>query len=195
MYKVNTAIQGVSPILQHKFGDATLDTLGENAKRRTAKADYSLEWMATMYVSSNGLLFQPAAHIEAAMVRAATNFIIKGRKTFKDAFKGFVYVTPDEIPHLWNGQPVTAPDESLLIEPTENLSVSIMRVVVNRAAVARSRLQVEIGWQLAFTIEVHDDSIAPETLRVVLEEAGRAFGIGDNRPRYGRFEIVQFAPQ
>lgn len=195
MYKINAAVRGVAPILQHRFADATLDGLMKNAQRRTAKQDYSLEWMQTMYVTTDGYLYQPANHFESAMIKASANFKMSGRKTFKDAFKGYVYVMPDQIIHLWNGQPVLAPDENLLLESTEHLSINVMRVVVQRAAVARSRLQIEAGWELQFTIEVHDENIVPETVQTVLEEAGHAFGIGDYRPRFGRFDVIGFAVQ
>jgi hypothetical protein len=197
MYRVNCRVRGVAPLLQHAFGAASLSTLMDGAKKQTGVTDYSLEWMATMYVNRDGLLVQPAAHLEGALVKAAASFKIKGRagKTWKDPIKAYCYVSPDEIPHIWNGQYVLAPDASLIENPTENLSVSIMRVKVQQSAVARSRLQLAAGWELAFAIEVHDDQVQPNVAEEILREAGRAVGIGDYRPRYGRFEVVTFDVQ
>lgn len=67
-----------------------------------------------------------------------------------------------------------------------------MRVKVKQAAVARSRLMIGAGWELQFSIEVQDERLSPEVMKAVLEEAGRAVGIGDYRPRYGRFAVEQF---
>ena len=194
MYKINTSIIGTAPLLQHKFSDPTLQGLMKGASKRTGSPDYSLEWMETMYQAADGLLFQPATHIEGSLVKAATSFKIKGArgKTWKDAFRAYVYVTPDEIPHLYDGQPIEAPGKELMAEPNSHLSVSIMRVKVQRAAVARARLQIAIGWQLDFIIEVHDEQARPEVVEEVLIEAGRAVGIGDYRPRYGRFDVARF---
>lgn len=196
MYKVNVRIKGVAPLLQHKFPLKTLESLGKGATKRTGAPDYSMEWMESMY-AHNGNLVQPASHIEGALVKAGTSFKIqgRGRKTFKDVVRAYCYVTPELIPHLCNGEPVAAPDKGLLTEPTEHLSVDVRRVKVNRAAVARSRLMIAIGWELAFVIEVHDDQLTSNTLQTILEEAGRAVGIGDFRPRYGRFSVEEFTVQ
>lgn len=197
MYQINASILGTSALLQHAFGQTALDTLQESAKKQTGTPDYSLEWMQTMYVNRSGFLYQPASHIEGAMQKAAAGFKMKGKggKTWKDAVKAYAYVQPDEVLHLRDGQPVRAPGAELLNDPTEYLSVSVMRVKVQRAAVARSRLLIAPGWALAFSIEVHDEQLRPDVLEAVLQEAGRAVGIGDYRPRYGRFELVSFNVQ
>ncbi len=194
MYEVQVKIQGTAPLLQHKFGADIMEAMMQGSRKNTGSPDWSAEWMGTMYADKAGYLYQPATHIEGALVKAATSFKIKGQKskTWKDPIKAYVYVSPDNIPHLFNGEPVKAPNADLVLNPTENLSVSIMRAVVQRAAIARSRLMIAIGWELAFTIQVVDDQVRAEVLREILEEAGRAVGIGDYRPRYGRFQVVTF---
>lgn len=194
MYQVNVRIKGVAPLLQHRFSSEQLDTLMQGATKKTGANDYSLEWIETMYVTTAGLLCQPAAHIEGALVEAAKRFKVKGArgKTWKDAIRAYCYVQPDEIIHLRAGEPVKAPGAELLTAPTEYLRVDVRRVKVNRAAVARSRLLIAEGWELAFAVEVHDEQVRPDVLRAILEEAGRAVGLGDFRPRYGRSEVVAF---
>lgn len=195
MYQINAQIRGTAGLLQHAFGSTAMDTLQDAAKKQTGSPDYSFEWMQTMYQTRQGYLCQPASHIEGALQRAATGFKMKSQrgKTWKDAIKAYCYVLPDEIQHIRNGEFVIAPTADLLQHPTEFMSVSVMRVKVQRAAVARSRLLIAGGWELAFTIEVQDEQVQPEVLKTILEEAGRAVGIGDYRPRYGRFEVVGFA--
>jgi hypothetical protein len=189
-YKVQCSIQGTAGILQHAFGATQLRSL--QAMTKKGRDDYTYEWMDTMYIDSTGYLVQPATHIEGALIKAAVQFKWQGRKTYKDLMRAYVFCQPDEIRHIHNGEHVIGPDESLLEEPTENLSVSIMRVVVQRSAVARSRLLIAPGWQLDFTLDVIDNRIQPSKLQDILEEAGRAVGIGDFRPRYGRFVIRSF---
>jgi hypothetical protein len=199
MYTIDVTIRGIAPLLQHKFPLATLSTLMDGARRKTGSVNYSQEWLETMY-THDGYLIQPATHIEGALVRAAAGFRVKGskNKTYKDLMKAYVLVSPDEIPHQRNGVAVAAPGPELALQPTDQLSVNIQRVIIGRAAVARMRLQVQTGWELAFTITVNDDQIQPEVVETILAEAGRAVGIGDYRPRYGRFTIAAFtahAPQ
>lgn len=194
MYQINARIRGTAGLLQHAFGQASLETLQENAKKQTGTPDYSLEWMQTMYVTRSGLLYQPASHIEGALQKAAAGFKQKGKggKTWKDAVKAYLYADPSEILHLWNGQYVPAPSAELMQNPTENLSVNVARVKVQRAAVARSRLLIAPGWELAFVLQIVDDQLRPDVVQTILDEAGRAVGIGDYRPRFGRFETVSF---
>lgn len=193
MYKVNASIKGTSSLLQHAFGQGSLDDLQQSSKIVTGTPDYSLEWMHTMYIL-NGYLVQPANHIEGSMQRAAASFKMKGKggKSWKDAVKAYAYVAPDMIVHYRDGQPVSAPEKDLLTTPRDGLSISIMRVKVQRAAVARSRLMIDVGWELNFQIDVSDDQVPAGLLQEVLSEAGRAVGIGDYRPRYGRFEVTCF---
>lgn len=193
MYKINASIVGSASLLQHAFGAQGMEDLQQAAKRQSGTPDYSLEWLGTMY-TQDGYLVQPAVHIEGALLRASTNFKVKGRagKSWRDAFQAYCYVSPDMLIHLRDGQPVPAPGPELSLNGNPYLSVSIMRVKVQRAAVARSRLLIAAGWQLDFTIEVIDDQLRPNVVETVLKEAGRAYGIGDYRPRYGRFNVTHF---
>jgi hypothetical protein len=198
MYTIAVTITGTAPLLQHKFPLATLHGLMDGARRKTGAPNYAQEWLDTMYTSNgNGMLVQPATHIEAALVGAAAGFRIKGgrNKTYRDLMRAYVLVSPDEIPHLRDDMPVPAPGPELALHPTAHLSVNVQRVIVARAAVARARLQISAGWELAFTITVNDDQIQPAVVQTILAEAGRAVGIGDYRPRYGRFAVTRFTAQ
>src|SRR4051812_31839933 len=99
MYTLNVSIRGIAPLLQHRFAPAQLDTLMQGAARRTGATDYSQEWLESMYVTDDGNLFQPATHLEGALVKAASLFKIKGArgKTWKDAVRAYCYVQPEQI--------------------------------------------------------------------------------------------------
>lgn len=113
-YSVDVIIEGTSPLLQHAFTPNHLAELAQRARQQTGAADYTYEWMTTMYIArDNGAdyICQPASHIEGAMLKAATAFKIAGRrgKTWKDPVKAYVYVSPDNILHLRNGNYVPIP--------------------------------------------------------------------------------------
>src|SRR5574342_770492 len=101
VYQMSCSIRGIAPLLQHKFGTATLASLQTASKKKSGSPDYSLEWLDTCYISEDGYVYQPAMHIEGALVRAASRYKIKGSgtKTWKDPFRAYVYVSPDEIIH------------------------------------------------------------------------------------------------
>ena len=193
-YTIETTIQGTAPLLQHQFPLAALAGLQEGARRKSGSPDYTGEWIDRMY-ASDGRLYQPASHLEAAMARAAANFRIAGSRTrtYRDLFRAYVIVEPEEVPLLWEGTPIPAPGPELLQLPTPALRVDIRRAVVNRAAIARARLRIAAGWQLRFTIAVHDSQIRPDVVQTILQDAGIAAGIGDYRPRFGRFAVCAWS--
>ena len=196
MYTVNAKIEGISPLLHHRFA---LSANGKTKpKKTTGVVDYSDEWRGTCYVNEDGELYEPATHIEASMTKAAVTIKIpgKGNKTFKDLCRAAVFVDPFAIPHTDNNGeirqlPKNPPVTTTLISDAP-VYVDVRAAVVQRARVARARLAFNTGWRLSFNLEVADDQLPVETLQDILTEAGLKIGIGDNRPRNGRFRIVQF---
>ena len=195
MFTITALVEGVAPLLQNRFAPEQLGTMMQGSTKRTGSADRSMEWFDGVYVTQDGLLYQPNSHLEGALAKAATAFKIKGArgKSWREPIRAYCYVMPEQLLHLRDGKSVKAPGRELLHEPEQYLAVNVSRVKVQRSAVARSRLLVAPGWQLKFMIEVHDEQVREEVVREILVEAGRAVGIGDNRPRYGRFAVVDFS--
>ncbi len=189
MYTVSTIIEGVSPLLQHRFPMPDLDNLSKGAKKSTGSIDYTQEWKEYFYADSEERIFQPASHLEGALIKAAVNFKIQGKrgKTYKDLFKAAVFVEPDRIYH--NG--FTVPDE-LDGDADKDIYLDVRPVVVNRARVVRLRPAFKPGWKLEFELLCNDDEIHHNLLQDVLDHAGKTVGIGDYRPRFGRFNVTKF---
>jgi hypothetical protein len=47
-------------------------------------------------------------------------------------------------------------------------------------------------WSLKFELVCIDDRATANDIKEILEYAGTYIGIGDYRPRYGRFEVTDF---
>lgn len=188
MYTVDVKVRGVAPLLQHRYPMPDFATMGKGSRKQTGSVDYSEEWRQYMYVNSSGGIFQPATHFESSMIAAAVNFKIQGKrgKTFKDLFKACIFVSPDEI--LFGIQQ----PEQLDTDADKELYLDLRPVVVNRARVVRVRPAFKAGWELEFTIECIDDGINSDTLQDVLTLAGKSVGVGDYRPRFGRFSVSKF---
>jgi len=171
-YSVDVKIEGTSPLLQHRFD---VENKERKSKRKAGSVDYSDEVEKAIYRDEAGQIYQPASHIEGALMKAAVNFQIsgKGKKTYKDLIK-MVIVEPFAIPHL-----------------QDKFKVDRHAVVVNRARIIRCRPRFD-QWSLKFTMLVQEDQLPIEVLQEILEYAGRLVGIGDWRPRFGRFRIVEF---
>ena len=187
MKKYQVCIEGTCPLLQHKFGMVAQVEAAQQVKMVSGQRDFSGEWKNTCYLLGNEIV-QPAEHIWQAMVRAGVNFVIKGRgrKTYKDMISRAVIVEPDLISFG-----IILPEE-ITTDPSLPVYVDIRPVRIQRARVMRERLALRKGWQLSFELLCLDDQLPTEVLQAILTYAGESIGIGDYRPRFGRFRVVQF---
>lgn|SRR5574341_867257 len=188
MYTIQVEITGVAPLIQHRFPMPDLAIMAKGGRKSTGAKDYTEEWRDYFYATGDGQIYQPSSHIEGAMVKAATSFKVTGKrgKSYKDLFSANVFVDPTEIPHG-----VKVPDE-LDTDGNKPLYLDMRPVVVSRARVVRIRPTFKPGWKLAFTINVIDDEISAEIVNDVLTLAGKTVGIGDYRPKFGRFMVTRF---
>lgn len=171
---IDVTIEGTVPLLQHRFPEEPVE---KKTTKKTGRIDYEAEGELSLYQLDDGTIYQPATHIEQSMVRGATSFQIpgKGKLTYKSLFQAAVFVEPDCIEHK---KPKWIMDKRA--------------VIVNRARVWRYRPRFD-EWALDFSIVVLDEQLAPEVVREVLDQAGSFVGIGDFRPKFGRFSVTSWA--
>jgi len=188
MYTINVTVQGTAPLMQHRYPMPNLADLAKGGHRQSGSVDYTQEWREYFYSLPSGEVCQPSSHVEGALIKAAAQFKIQGKrgKTYKDLFQAAVFVSPDMIP-----LGVKVPD-TLDADADKPLYLDMRPVVINRARVVRIRPTFKAGWQLSFEITVIDDQIAPEMVHDILSLAGKTIGVGDFRPRFGRFMVTGF---
>lgn len=188
MYAVDVVVQGVAPLMQHRFPVPDLASMSKGGKKSTGAKDYTDEWRDYLYANSAGQIYQPSSHFEGALVKAAANFKVTGKrgKSYKDLFLGSVFIDPLEILHGIENP------ETLDCDADKPLYLDMRPVVVMRARVVRIRPVFKTGWQLGFTINVIDDDLPFEILNDALTLAGKTVGIGDYRPKFGRFMVTRF---
>ena len=186
MKTFSVTIEGLSPLLQHRY--IFKDEIEASSKKRSGAVDYSEEWKKALYWDKKEGLYQPATHIEGCLIKAAVNFQITGRskKTYKDLMKSVVFVKPDIISYGYKEKTPEALLES------GKIAIHKSTAVVQRNRIERLRPMLPIGWKLQFVIEVFDDQLLKDALIEILNYGGRFVGIGDFRPRYGRFSVVKF---
>lgn len=173
MKKVNIEITGVAPLLQNRFNT---EDHGTNASKGKKKVYDPVEEAKKCLHIRNGQIYEPAEHIFQSMVRAAVDFTYSGKKTYKDLMQSGIVVSPEEIPLISD-------------KPYE---IDTRGVVIQRARVLKWRPRFN-SWKLRFTIDIlDDDNISVVTLKEILERAGQTKGIGDYRPRFGRFIVTEF---
>lgn len=174
MKKINVEITGIAPLLQNRF-DTELH--GENTSKSKKKV-YVPEEEAKrcLYKNTNGEIYQPSEHIYQSMIRAAVDFKYEGKKTYKDVITSGIVISPEEIPLITD-----APYE-----------IDARGAVVQRARIVRWRPRFN-KWKLQFSIDILDDeNISVPVLKEILEKSGATKGIGDYRPRFGRFYVSEF---
>lgn len=189
MYTVSVTVVGTAPLIQHRYPMPDFNSAGKGGKKTTGSPDWTQEWREYFYADSNGCIYQPAEHFDGAIKKAAVNFKVTGKrgKTYKDLVSASVFVTPDFIYH----EGFTVPDE-LDTDSDKPLYIDYRPVVVQRARVARARPTFKAGWKLNFELQVIDDEMPSDILQDILTLAGKSVGIGDYRPRFGRFNVTHF---
>jgi hypothetical protein len=165
-----------------------LATQAKGGHKSAGAKDYTQEWRDYFYATAEGDIFQPAAHIEGALIKAAVNFKVSGKrgKTYKDLISANVFIDPDRILHG-----IKVPEE-LDTDADKPLYLDMRPVVVQRSRVVRIRPAFCPGWVLGFDIQVIEDEISADILQDILTLAGKTVGIGDYRPRFGRFSVARF---
>ena len=186
--RYTVTLTGTSPLLCHN--GQTADPLNPFSKKmkslsaKRPKTDADLEKMrevefhAGLYVDEAGEITMDTRVIEATVHGGA-----KKTKQGKDALAAmfiehgvdFQYAGPRGITERY------ADPKCALVVP----------VKVGMAKVMRCR-PIFHDWSLTFDVSVMGDMVNEESLKRWLDDAGQLVGIGDWRPRYGRFVVTQF---
>ncbi len=165
--RIKVRIKGLRPYLQHRF--VMEDQKGTKKKKKTYDPKEEAEKAA--YRNKEGMLYIPARQVEAAMIKAAVDFKYEGKKSYKEIIKAACFIEPQEIK----------------INP-QKYEIDEAAVVIQRSRILRWRPRFD-NWSAEFELTSIDPNLDIEVALEILKSAGRFKGIGDDRPRYGRFEI------
>lgn len=178
-------LTGASPLLLHN--GQTANPLNKYArqlkavsgKRNKTDEDFEamakIEFLAGLYLGAKGEYVFPAHNIEAALLEGAKRNK-NGRLVQGGAFvvddPALKFPGSDKSPEeLWAGQ--------------ENALMVSVRVQRNR--VMRTRPLIPAGWTADVEIRYDSQIIEAPSIIQALEIAGLERGLGDWRPKYGRF--------
>lgn len=181
-------IKSISPLLQHNVRLANpLDECTKRLKQATSKRNKTeedlyeiqrLEWEGGLYLDENGYPVITSSQVDACCK--------EGAKAFKLGKKSTQCVFCLEDSKLRNyGSNAKGSD---LYQPR---FVDVRPVVVNRARIFRTR-PIFPTWEATLRIGLNVEFMEPHDLERCLRHAGAMIGIGDYRPRYGRFTVETF---
>jgi len=166
-------IVGTKPLLMH----APVELESKPKLRRGEHLDPKVEAEKYLYKDNEGNIVIPAVNVKACIRDAGANYKVSGRRsTFKAMIKAGLDIKP--FPYI----------------PLEYDSwvVDIRPVVVQRARILRARPRFD-EWALNFEIVNKDPTIIhADTLKKILVDAGKYYGLGDFRPEFGLFKVEKF---
>ncbi len=176
-YTVAVAVEGVAPILFHRWNCDAVETKSKAAKGSAAKKSDDIE--SYLYRNDAGEIALPGEYLRQAVIHAA-KFQQDPRSPRKSAMDLFKAAVISLTPLASMG--VTEPD-----------FLDRRRVMVQRNGITRTRPAMKEGWRAEVELMVNlPEYVPPVLLRRVLDDAGRLIGVGDFRPTYGRFAVAHW---
>jgi hypothetical protein len=170
--KWHVIIRGLRPLIHNKY---PLNIEGVISKvRKGTVFDPEQQAKDCLYTNTKGVIYQPAEHIEGAMIKGATQVKYKGKKSYKDIVAQNLIVQPREI---------KLPQEYRI-----DITTGVIPATRGRITIARPAWD---EWTLEFDVidtSAYQD-INTGILKNIIEEAGKV-GIGTFRLKYGKFEVV-----
>lgn len=185
--KLEVSLSGISPLLMHngQLADPTnsyTKALKEATSKR-AKTDSDilevrrLEWLGGLYRDLDGRIAIPASNVLALVIKGSQQFKL-GPKSKAGVFETEPYYRlkydgPKDIDKLYDSPGFC----------------DYRSVIVSRNRVMRARPRFET-WEVPVTLAVNTDVISLDDVHRSLVIAGELHGLGDWRPRFGRFEVI-----
>lgn len=180
-------IKGICPMLMHngqladplnEHSQAVSDAVKSAKKSKTEAAwhaAYKAEFMGGLYLGDDGRPCLPGELLESVIVEGA-----KRSKQGKEVRAGVIvdgnfaleYKGPKTADELWDKK----------FYKTASAKVGKNRVMRTRPMFSE--------WACTFTVHYNPTLVSKRDLLKFIEKAGAEVGVGDFRPRYGRFEVI-----
>lgn len=176
-YRVEVTIQGVAPILFHRWNCESVESKAKAKKGSAEKKTDDVE--SFVYRNDKGELGIPGEYLRAALVGAAKyrQDPRSPRKSAADLFKACIVSL--------------TPLAGLGVKDWDYLDKR--RCVIQRNAITRSRPAMAEGWKATFILMVNlPEYVDAAMLNETITAAGKFIGLGDFRPSFGRFQITGF---
>lgn len=176
-YNVEVTLQGSSDLLFHRWNCEEVEAKSIAAKGSKAKKTDNLE--SYVYRDHKNNICLPGEYLRMAIIHAAKykQDPRSPRKSAMDLYKAGI----------------TSLTALASLGTKEWDYEDKRRVVIQKAGINRIRPAMKNGWKATFDIMINiPEYITPTELNESIQLAGRLIGLGDFRPTYGRFVVVNF---
>lgn len=193
MKTMKVKLTGIRPIILHNglLADPTNPIVLQQkaiTAKKAKKTDADnlelarLEWFGGLYLSESGRICIPCDNIERCIQQGGQK-----QRIGKDVQAGVFVQEPEiEIDHPdISGKKI----EKLYGDPRFTIRKGVK---IQTSRIIRIRPMIPTGWTLAFTLEFDETLINSRNLEQAILDAGTYVGLGDWRPKFGRFthEII-----
>jgi len=180
---------GIRPLVMHNglMADPTnplvrrIKEITSKGTKKLTDSDYEerdrLEWEAGLYWDENDGLIVPSDNIERCIQLGAQKSRI-GKDVQAAVFCA--------VPHVALKYDGPKDKEKLYADPRFTLRKG---VAVQKNRIIRIRPMVPTGWSIQFAIEFDESIVNPKSLVKAMQDAGALIGLGDWRPKFGRFLV------
>lgn len=180
-------ISGITPLLTHNerlansFDEFTRAIKAIAGKRKKTEDDLMemarLEWHGGLYYDADTGPYIPGYNMLAAIFTAG--------KVHKlgTAIKRAAVVLEDKLPIEYSGPR----DADALFSDKRFVDMRSVKVGTSKVTRCRPRFS---DWRLHFTVAYDESVLQPSDIDMVLRTCGTMTGLGDYRPRFGRFEVL-----
>jgi hypothetical protein len=177
---IDIEITGIAPLVQDNLRGSE-EQMKSKGKRNTNGVSNDEEaWKTKLYEMDNGKLGHPGEAVEQALYTAGRYFKADARRTMKDVLKSLVFVNEPYITLDKTKKDIKVQQRSFLNQ-------------INKTRGFVYRPLFDAGWKAKFSVILADtDIIEVPRLKEIFDFAGLRIGIGNGRPKFGRFMISSF---
>lgn len=189
MKTITTQWTGIRPLVMHNglMADPTnpftrrIKEITSKGSKKLTDSDYEerdrLEWEAGLYWSEKLGLVVPSDNIERCIQLGAQKSRIG-----KDV-QAAVFCSEPEIKVAYDGP---KDKDKMFADPRFTLRKG---VAIQKSRIIRIRPMIPTGWSITFDLEYDDSILNPKNLIKAMVDAGALIGLGDWRPKFGRFTV------
>jgi len=182
---------GIRPLVMHNglMADPTnplvrrIKEITSKGSKKLTESDYEerdrLEWDAGLYWDETDGIIVPSDNIERCIQLGAQKSRI-GKDVQAAVFCSAPHISVD-----YSGP---KDKDKMFADPRFTLRKG---VAVQKARIIRIRPMIPTGWSLSFDVEFDDSIVNPKNLLKAMNDAGSLVGLGDWRPKFGRFLVEE----
>lgn len=176
-YIAEVTIMGTADLLFHKWN---VEGVAEKAAAKKGSAAKKVDDLESyVYRDDKGNLALPGEYLRMALIGAS-----KFRQDPRSPRKSMMDLAKAAV---------------ITLTPLASLGIKTWdyedrrRCVIQRSAITRTRPAIKSGWQATIQLQVNlPEYISPSLLNEVIQQAGKLIGVGDFRPTFGRFQVMDF---